>query len=78
MGRQVMLRVGLALMALGLGAFFCESTSVESVASKGDSREKKKDSVLTLPSAHTHAVKQFKALPAVRLYAEIDHAAEAK
>jgi uncharacterized protein (DUF302 family) len=81
---QVMLRLeGLALMALGLSAC-CGSTSVESVASKGDSKVKKNDdSVLTLPSAHTHAetVKRFKALLAdkgIRLFAEIDHAAEAK
>ena len=55
---------GLALMALGLSAF-CGSTSVESVSSKGGSKvEKHGDSVLTLPSAHSHAetVKQFKAL----------------
>ena len=65
MGSQVILRVvGLALMALGLSVF-CGSTSVEPVASKGDSKVKKNDdSVPTLPSAHTHAetVKQFKAL----------------
>jgi uncharacterized protein (DUF302 family) len=84
MGIQVMLRVeGLALMALGLSAI-CGSTSVEPVTSKGDSKMKKTDdSVLTLPSAHTHAetVKRFKTLLAdkgVRLFAEIDHAAEAR
>jgi uncharacterized protein (DUF302 family) len=79
-----MLRVeGLALMALGLSTL-CGSTSVESVALKGDSKVKNNDdSVLTVPSAHSHAetVKRFKALLAdkgVRLFAEIDHAAEAK
>ena len=84
MGSQVLLRVeGLALMALGLSAFG-GGTRVESVALKGDSKVKKNDdSVLTLPSAHTHAetVKRFKALLAhkgIRLFAEIDHAAEAK
>ena len=84
MGRQVMLRVvGLALMALGLSAF-CGSTSVESIASKGVSKVKKNDgSVLTPPSAHPHTetVKRFKALlddKGGRLFAEIDHDAEAK
>jgi hypothetical protein len=84
MGSQVMLCVvGLALMALELSAF-CGSTSIELVASMGDSKVIKNDaSVLTLPIAQTHAetVKRFNALLAdksVRTFAEIDRAAEAK